>query len=366
MSEIKWHESMQRTYEYYKVDPITWADTDLISTVTSSIIHRDLDTNTMEYLDIMADELYGEFYVRIYMVIFQNGYQFRLPPLGTFLVQSPSYLSDGKRKSISATAYSPLLELSENQPGPGYTIYGESNILSTVKTVVEENTRLRVVDSNQSLLSTDQYSAYISNTEDDWLTYLSDLLSYVDYRFGLDGKGSVLLVPNTNISDMQPSWTYSDDEVSILYPDITIEDDVYNIPNVVEVVASNANGYVSYYAENNDPASITSILNRGRRIIHRISAPETFGIYGSSSNVTTTVLQDYAKQYLRSLSTVTCKMSYEHAYCPVTIGDCVEMNYKRGGITGVKMKVISQSISCTPDAKVSEVAEFSKELWGGN
>ena len=44
---IDWHSSMQQTFEFYKVDPNTWMDSELINTVNSATINRDLNADTL-------------------------------------------------------------------------------------------------------------------------------------------------------------------------------------------------------------------------------------------------------------------------------------------------------------------------------
>ena len=63
------------------------------------------------------------------------------------------------------------------------------------------------------------------------------------------------------------------------------------------------------------------------------------------------------------MSTLEYTITYKHGYCPVRLGDCVRLNYKRAGLNGVKAKVISQTIDCVPGCPVTEKAVFTAELW---
>lgn len=56
-------------------------------------------------------------------------------------------------------------------------------------------------------------------------------------------------------ASLQPVWTYTDDNSSILYPDMSVEHDIYGIPNVVEVYYSGSHD--NYFARvvNDDPNS---------------------------------------------------------------------------------------------------------------
>ena len=159
------------------------------------------------------------------------------------------------------------------------------------------------------------------------------------------------------MASLQPVWTYDDDNSSILYPELTIDHDLYGIPNVVEVIYSYGKQYREAIAINDDPNSLTSTVNRGRKIIHRVTDPSLAGY------VTQDQIDAYAERLLRELSTVEYSVSYTHAYCPVRVGDCVRLNYTRAGINGIKAKVISQNIKCTPGCPVSEKAVFINKLW---
>jgi hypothetical protein len=57
-------------------------------------------------------------------------------------------------------------------------------------------------------------------------------------------------------------------------------------------------------------------------------------------------------------------VSYSHGYCPVRIGDCVRLNYRRAGLDDVKAMVKTQTIKCSSGGcEVSETAVFTKKLW---
>ena len=110
-----WLASMQQTFEYYIVDPGTWKDTKRLDNVKSCSISRDSDSETLGSATIDVTDSLGECYIRVYLITIQNGIKEK-HPLGTFLVQTPSSSFDGKIRSVSMDAYTPLLELKENPP----------------------------------------------------------------------------------------------------------------------------------------------------------------------------------------------------------------------------------------------------------
>ena len=349
-----WTKSMQQTFEYYIVDPGTWKDRSKLNTAKSSSISRDYETDTLGSASIDVTDLLDECYVRIYLVTIQNGVKER-HPLGTFLVQSPSTGFDGKIKTSTLDAYTPLIELKENPPPLGYALLEGDNIMEKAYMLARENMRAPVVKTDCPTNLTDNF---VSNTNDTWITFLTDLIANAKYEFALDELGRVLFSPKQDTASLQPVWTYDDSNSSILYPEITLSHDIYDIPNVVEVVYSGGNG--TYYSRvvNDNPNSPISTVNRGREKIYRDLSPSISGIPSQMA------IDRYAKDLLKSLSSIEYTISYTHGYCPVRIGDCVRLNYAKAGITDVKAKVISQSIKCEPGCPVSEKAVFTTKLWG--
>lgn len=348
-----WTKTMQQTFEYYVVDPGTWKEIKKIDCVLNSSISRDSTLETLGSASITVSESIGECYIRIYLVTIQNGIRER-HSLGTFLVQSPSYSFDGKIKNISLDAYTPLLELKENPTPLGYSILKDENVLDTAYRIVREQVRAPVVKTkNDEILS----SNFVANLNDTWITFVRDLIANANYSLALDDVGRILFMPNQDTMSLQPIWTYDDSNSSILYPELTVDRDLYGIPNVVEVIYSNGTEYYYGRAVNEDPSSPISTINRGREITHRESNPSLLG------NPNQKRIQEYAENLLKELSSLEYTITYTHGYCPVRIGDCVRLNYKRAGINGIKAKVISQNIKCEPGCPVTEKAVFTTELW---
>lgn len=348
-----WSASMQQSFEYYIVDPGTWKESKRLDNVVSCSITRDLSVETLGSATIDVTNSVGECYIRAYLVTIQNGLRER-HPLGTFLVQTPSSSFDGKIRNVSMDAYTPLLELKENPPPLGYSIFKNENIMEKAYQIAREHTRAPVVQASSANTS---YNDFVANSGDTWLSFLTDLIANAKYNFELDEFGRILFSPKQDTASLQPVWTYDDNNSSILYPSISMDHDLYGIPNVVEVIYSNGRDFYYARAVNDDPNSPTSTISRGREIVHRDTNPSVIG------DPTNAQIQEYAKTLLRSLSTVEYTVSYTHGYCPVRLGDCVRINYARAGIVDVKARVISQSIKCEPGCPVTEKAVFTTKLW---
>lgn len=350
---IDWTSSMEQTFEYYVVDPGTWKDVSVIDNVKSCSISRDLGAETLGSATIDVTESVGECYIRAYLIAIQNGIREKVP-LGTFLVQTPSSSFDGKILNVTMDAYTPLLELKENQPPLGYALLKGENIMDIAYRLTREHVRAPVVSTTNDM---NLHYDFVSDTSDTWLTFLTDLIANAKYSFSIDELGRILFSPKQDTASLQPVWTYTDDNSSILLPELNMDHDLYGIPNVVEVVYSNSHDH--YYARvvNDDPNSPISTVSRGREIVHRVTDPDLMG------DPTKHQVDEYATQLLRDLSTLEYTISYSHGYCPVRVGDCVRLNYNRSGLTNVKAKVISQSIKCQTGCTVSETAVFTNKLW---
>lgn len=351
---VNWFGSMEQTYEYYIVDPNTWKDVSPLTNVKSATINRDLEVETLGSATFDVTDLIGESYVRAYLVTIQNGIRSR-HPLGTFLVQTPSSRFDGKVRSVSMDAYTPLLELKENPPPLGYSIFKGENVMESAYLLCRDHTRAPVVRPSCDI---PLYGDFVANTSDSWISFISDLIGNANYRFELDELGRILFAPKQDTASMQPVWTYDDGNSSILCPEVTMNHDLYGIPNVVEVIY--ATDKVCYTARvvNDDPNSPISTVSRGREIIHRDTRPSLSG------EPTCNQIEEYARLLLKQLSTVEYTITYSHAYCGTRPGDCVRLDYARAGLRDVKARIISQSISCKTGCIVTEKAVFTTKLWG--
>lgn len=348
-----WSKSMKQTFEYYKVDPITWHDDKPLSNIIDSRIERDSGAETLGSATLTTSELIGECYIRIYLITIQNGIKEKFP-LGTFLVQTPSYSFDGKIKNVSVDAYTPLIELKEKHPPIGFFTPRERNVLDESYKLMIDNLRAPVVKTSSTEVV--PYD-FVSDVNDTWMTYIKDLLSLSNYYMDLDPMGNILFEPKKLKGALKPIWIYNDDNSSILYPSISLEKDLYGIPNVIEVIYSTDEYYFYKRIENREESSPVSIQNRGREIIHRVTNPEIEGIPNKNK------IERYAERLLEELSSLEYTVTYTHGYCPTKVGDCVLLNYKHAGINNVKATIISQSISCVPGTPVEEKAVFVDNLW---
>lgn len=349
---IDWTGSMEQTFEYYEVNPKTWNDIKKMNNIKSANISWDYDADTLGSASFSALNIFGETYIRIYLIIIQNGVTNKIP-LGVFLLQTPNSTFDGKVNNVSIDAYTPLKELKEKILPIGYTTLKDSNILESVYNLVKDNCRCPVV---KTISDKKLNSNFVANYDDSCIKYLNDLLLQADYKIIMDENSKILFEPIIPIESLQPRFTFNDDNSSILLPDISINHDLYDIPNVVEVIHTDGNNIIRAISKNKNENSPTSIQQRGREIIHRVTDPKLPGTPSQEQ------LNEYAEKTLRNLSNLEYTVSFSHAYCPVRVGDCVRLNYKKAGLQNIKAKIIRQSIKCNLGCEINTTAVFTKNL----
>lgn len=354
---IDWTRSMQQTYEFYTVDPDSWGDKEKITTIESCSITRDATVDTLGSASFNCRDVMDEQYIRVYLRVKQDDENDRVC-LGTFLTQTPSSKFDGKRSDISLDGYTPLIELKQDNPTLGYTVRKNTQIMRTVYRLCTEHMRAPVLEAKNDKT---MYNHFVANTDDTWFSYISDLMANANYSFGLEPNGSVVFEPYIELSSMRPVWEFNDGNSSILLPEITNDRDLFNVPNVVEVVYSTDNEIYTAIAINDDPNSITSTVSRGHIVRHRDTNPSiSENMSGDNAQA---YLDAYAEKLLRNLSNVEHKLTYSHGYCPVRLGDCVLLNYERAGLRNIRARVIRQDIDCETGCTVSETAVYTTQLW---
>lgn len=348
-----WTKSMEQSFEYYTVDPTTLADVKRLDTVKSASFDRDSESQTLGSATIDVTNSFGESYIRGYLVTIQNGVTEKFP-LGTVLSQTPSSSFDGMVSNVSMDCYTPLMELKEKLMPIGYTVRKGTNIMQAARQIMVNNCRVPV--GNVTCDVTLDYD-FTADSNETVLSFVLSLIEIAKYELALGEKGNILFSPKQELESLKPVWTFDDGNSSILLPKITVNHDLYGIPNRVEVIYSYGSDYKEVVVENWDVNSPTSIQRRGRTIPYRIAYPSGRG-YQTENQI-----RDYAEMVLKDLSTLEYTVNFTHAYVPVRIGDCVRLNYTRAGITDINAKIISQSIKAQPGCQVSTKAVFKSKLW---
>jgi len=381
---VDWSKGMQQTFEYYTVDPNTWYDVLCLTNIISCSLTHDSSSEMRGHASITTSEPLDENYIRIYMRVRQNGINQRFC-LGTYLFIVSSDSFNGKRHSYTYTGYTPLIELKEKLAPLGYNVIGitgeKPELLPprTAPTVTDEISRViwqysRLKLENNVLIERPLLNNFVSGTSDTWLAVVNNLLTastLQQYELAVDNWGAVRIKEAITVYNEKHVYEYDDGNSSILLPTLDLTDDMTDIPNVVEVIyTGNGNkdiGYVRKVVKNEDTRSIVSVPSRGREIWRRFVISNIAMPLGE---VTRDAIEDQveaqAKRLLEAASTIRKTIQYSHGFNGVEVGDTVLFNYERAGFTGIKAKVVSQTINCKPGCQVDETAVYTKRLWNRN
>lgn len=352
-----WSKSMQQRFEFYTVDPTSWENEELIENVETASVSRDLNADTLGSASVDIANFVGEKYIREYLVTIQNGLEEKFV-LGTHLLQSPSYSFDGMNYKATIDAYTPLMELKEQYPPFGYTIRKGVNIPQETLSLINGVCRAPVSDIYARYTNPDAEielrENFVANPDDTWFTFLNKFIKKAMYSLTLDERGVISLAPLQTLDNLTPMWTFDDGNSSILYQDVTVDKDIFGIPNVIEIYK----GAKVSIRKNTDSSSPVSIQNRGREIVYREVNPNIAGGMKEQQ-----ALDEYAETTLKRMSTAQYSIDFKHGYCPVRIGDCVMLNYAKAGLNNVRARIISQTIDCKPGCTVTSKAVYTEKLF---
>lgn len=353
---IDWTSNMRQYFEFWVVSPISWTDTYMLDNVSGAAISKDLNSITLGSASFDLTDFTGENYIRSYLVAEQNGESERVC-LGTHLVQSPVTSFNGFYSTVTSNAYTPLTELNENYPPMYYLIPKGTDITKWVYDCVETNSRVKTIkDFNESIIS--KYD-YVANSDDTWLNFLVSVMRQNGLSYGITAEGMFYIYKSFRYDRTMSVYSFETGENSIILPSIKYSQDIYKIPNVVEVYTSNSKGYNKIRLVNQSDGK-ASIMSRGREIVYRETSPSLTGIPSNEE------VENYAKQLMENLSTIQVELSFTHAYTPeVNIGDTVTINYPEAGLNTQPAKIISQDLDLKSGLLVKTTAMFEQKYWTG-
>ena len=347
---IDWKRSMQQRFRYYEVDLRTWRDVREISCVSSCEVTRDIEADTIESATLtLVGGSIGETVVRAYMECRQGGPWERFG-IGTWMCQTPKRTWRRGVGELEVRAYSPLLAVSDDKPPVLHTVRkGADPALQAVNALSNGIAPVHPCSSSATL--DEDHSC---EPGENWLELASEMATAAQMKVMVDEKGMPFLEVDRDASSLASSWTYEDGKDSILLGGIDDQCDWYGLPNVVEVVAETDDMTYVGTATNNDQLSALSIASRGRRVVERHTDLEF-------STVSQAAVDRAAQKKLSEAGSVERRLTYEHGYCPVKLGDCVRLISKRHGID-TKCKVVKQTLSLSTGCRVTEEAVCSMAM----
>lgn len=324
---IDWSFGYSSSYEATFVDPITWNDIGYngegsFEITAGSITRNDSDLRQSADISTVDLELTRESWIRVYMIASQ-GYDKQRIPVFTGLATTPSKQINGERTETSIQCYSVLKPLQDILLPRGWFVETGISCSNIIRQLTDPlSAPVHIANTDATFM---EY--IIAENNETYLTMLDAVLTAMNWRIRIDGDGSVDIGPFTD-DPVQRFDTRSND---VLEPQITIDNDWYNCPNVLRVT-TNYDEYIEYdYSD-----SIYSIESRGRQV------------WAEESNCNLTNgenLEFYAKRRLKELQDFATKVSYQRSYDPLVMPtDIVWINYPEYDIFGT-FYVTSQSIT---------------------
>lgn len=184
-------------------------------------------------------------------------------PLGVFLMSTPSRDIKEAKVTRNITCYSLLQILLDDKIEARLTLPIGTNVVNEVKRQIGGN--YSILDSSQTLLSERIYEAGTSKLE-----IINDLLSVINYNsLRVDVNGMYITEPYVLPTDRQIDRVYEEGADSIIITDMEDELDLFNVPNVIirYTNAVDIDPPLSYTYVNDNVNSVTSTVNRSRRIV---------------------------------------------------------------------------------------------------
>ena len=188
-------------------------------------------------------------------------------PKGRYLMMSPKRTLDGKDEVCEVECYGESMILQqdrfvESQTFPAGTPYFD--VLTQI--LISAGLREARVEPSDGVLP----AALVLDDSKNKLEWINELCTQINYRdLYMDDEGTPILRPYMLSQMTTPDYSYVQDEISILYPEITIEADFWNVPNVIKRTMSrpDMDPLAAVHINDNPASKLSTIARGGMRIV---------------------------------------------------------------------------------------------------
>lgn len=277
--------------------------------------------------------------VRIYYTFTDPAGQTNTSALGTFFLSMADPVHEGEMVSGTANLESTLRVALLAGYGRPYTVKEGTNAVAKAVEILESLKLKTNKPSSSFKLSRDvTYEA-----TDSWLTIVNDLLARAGYASCWpDAYGTIQMAPYVEPEERAASWTFRDDERSIMLPQVGMTDNATEIKNVVCLTYQDEDVSIWAKSSNVDPASEASVSSRG----YEISLSETVDeLSGATSAAKLAELKSIARRRLVEQSSAIEYVSLGFPWVPLSPNDAIEVDYLtanlqwRGALTDMIVQV---------------------------
>lgn len=319
------------TWRVREIDAGTWLPSHEVGAVDGVSISRKVgkDAKMLESAMMDVTGTLDEGYYRIELL--DDGGS--LVSVATMLFASDNIEWDHRKWSGSMSGRSVLAPASERRLAPG--AYAPKGVDGAQWCVDMLSSVIDAPVTREGSFSLAQHVVF--DLGDSHLDAVWAVLNAAGWCMRVSGDGTVTVreIPS------EPSLVIDSANTALLMPDLSRSMPIEDVPNVLRVY----DGTTEYVAENDDPASPTSIPARGRRIEEVEEDPtlregETYG--------------QYARRRLAELGDICEEMDIEREYVDGIVPyDVIRANLPEPGVVG-DYRVMSQTVRCGNGITVGE------------
>ena len=349
--EVDWTIPRKGTYRFVRVDYATRAELEELTTIQpGGTIVRNMETDLKESGTLSAVEFpeIGDDLVRIYYQVRDRAGAEVEIPLATMHAVKKSSKFTAAAQSCTVSLLSALLTMQDDKSYTTVTIPAGTNAIEAAVDIV--------TDLGLPVVATPSDKALFSDANFDpgtpALKVVNHLLDYAHYWSALvDEWGRVVFAPYQEPRERVLAWELRDGASCTFLPDVSMDSDAFDVPNVCVLTVSNAEESFSGAYFNADPSSPYSTVNRGRFIV--LAETVTDAVDDGD-------LFDKAKSRLMLATSATEKYVFRHAYdpsiAPASVGACAWSKH----MLAFYAAVLSQEIALNSAALTTTTV---KRIW---
>lgn len=194
-------------------------------------------------------------------------------PLGIFLLSTPKRNIDAIHVRRDVDAYDQLIVLKDDKVEDRYTVVTGTNVVTAVQTLLESAgfTKFNLVSTEETVPVDMEWEP---GTEK--LKIINELLTSINYRsLYFSGSGLPVARPYQRPDERPTEYTYASDSLSVLKPQVESGIDLFKVPNKwIAIVSEPDRPEMKATYTNDNPASPTSTVSRGRTILEVLASQE--------------------------------------------------------------------------------------------
>lgn len=252
---------------------------------------------------------------------------------------------------------------------PMNAMYGDVYTVDAGKNAVDEGIAILErlgLSTNRPTSDYKLSNVYVSEPDDNYLKIANQLFAMAGYAASMpDAYGTVQVIPYVEPQSKTSVWTFSDGDMSIMSPDVTMTDNG-RLPNAYRVKYETESRSYKASAVNVDPESDISTVSLHREITEFESLSE---VAGSTDDEILSTMKSYAEKRLRDNTQRIEYVEFGHPWLPIYPNDAITVSYSThsirwtGSITDMSIS-LGDHIAVTTRARRIERERYKIETEG--